>query len=187
MTEEAKALVTCAVFTLSIHTLAMTTKINLGIIKAFQNWNWFSDSQIYYVPALLSIIFIVLVQVGPVRSLRTATSSIIVNVLQECQDYWVTVSAVNCGFTVKSAPTYISVYSPAQFSATIHTNAGMSCNAWINTNTNQKLADLQTFIIGVLRDCGYYDTCRAASNFSCQAVINEVTVRCEDQLSSLTA
>lgn len=108
-------------------------------------------------------------QAEPVRTLQKSSDALILDSLSICKAYWVTATAANCGFRVRSEATFIDIYDPVQFVASMNLGSGIGCGIWIDTDLNQKLRDSEDLILEALGACDYSILCVANTTFTCPA------------------
>ena len=118
-------------------------------------------------------------QAGPIRTLRTTETSIVIHTLETCQAYWVTTTAVNCGARVRSQPAFIDVQDPLNFTATFNLGSNGPCVDWIVQSIEQKKRDAKSFALEILNsECGYQVACIYDNVFTCGVDdANKVTLK----------
>ena len=86
-----------------------------------------------------------------------------------CQSYWATISAISCGTTGRSKASFIDVFEPRSFRATLHLELDGPCSEWIRNDQEQLEAEAKTVIEETLSDeCGF-SVCVVNSTLSCRA------------------
>ena len=82
-----------------------------------------------------------------------------IDTLQNCQSYWVTVTAVNCASRIRSQAFAIGLQEPRTFGVSFSLPAGRQCTTWINDNLGIKINQVDTAILDVLNG----DVCQMPS------------------------
>lgn len=110
------------------------------------------------------------------NTLQTSTQTILLQNLEPCQKYWVTVTSVNCGFRATSNHQLIGLYDPTDFEFYVVLEASEECDRWLSENKEQALAEIRREIADQLSQCGQLVSCLANGTLSCMVDDQNVAV-----------
>ena len=109
-------------------------------------------------------------QTNPVRTFQTSETSITIENLDSCTDYWVAISAVDCSSRLGGNPMLVGLFEPTPFKFVISLDENTNCRSWIADNMDEKISGVQGSLRSALdrTSCtGAGLPCLATSQFVC--------------------
>lgn len=99
---------------------------------------------------------------------RTNNLQMTFDTLDMCTAYYVQVSAVNCGTRITSDSALIDHLDSSTLSITLSLDSVINtCNAWVLSNTNRKIMDVENYLrVVALQRCTNIP-CLAYSSLTC--------------------
>ena len=88
--------------------------------------------------------------------------------LDICQSYWVTITAINyCGDRSATDPMILGIKDTLPYELNLVLSDTITCSDWINQDTQAKIMDMEKALQGAGSSCGLSIPCFASSQWQC--------------------